>query len=134
MPIPTELLAAITERLTPNGAPPTTSEAIAVWNRMFARFNPLLGPLSTQLLFARTLRFHQQAFPWLPQAGTPDEARQSFATFVEALDGRQADDVLAANRALLATFSTQLADLIGARLATQFLRSAFGLGNADKNS
>jgi hypothetical protein len=130
MPIPTELLAAITDQLTPNGAPPTPGEAIKVWNSVFARFDPLLGPLSTQLLFARALRFHENAFPWLPQAGTPDEARESFTTFAGSLDGQPADEMLAANQALLATFSTQLAELIGARLATQFLRSAFALGDA----
>lgn len=125
MPIPTELLATIMERLTPDGAPASVANAAGAWARMFARFDPLLGPLSTQLLFARTLALHEMEFPWLPQATTPEQQRQAFALFAAALDGRQADDVLAVNRALLTSFTTQLGELIGVRLATQFLRSAF---------
>ena len=125
MPIPTELLTAMTDRLTPNGGPSTADAAARVWSRIFARFNPLIGPVSTQALFARALALHQEAFPWLPQALTPEQARQAFASFALALDAQQADALLAANRALLDTFSTELAELIGARLATQFLRSAF---------
>ena len=125
MPIPTELLSAITDRLTPHGGPATADDAITVWRCIFSRFNPLIGPMSTQALFARALALHQPAFPWLPQALTPDQARQAFASFALALGGQQADALLAANRALLDTFSTELAELIGARLATQFLRSAF---------
>lgn len=125
MPIPTELLAAITGRLTPNGGPATADAAAAVWTRLLARFHPLIGPLSTQLLFARALALHKDDFPWLPQALTPDQSRQAYDTFARALAGREPDDILAANRALLASYSTQLADLIGVRLTTQFLRSAF---------
>ena len=125
MPIPTELLATITDRLTPNGGPATANHATSVWACVFARFDPLIGPLSTQVLFARTLALHEDIFPWLPQALTPDQARQVFDTFTRALDGLQEDDLLAANRTLLTSYSTQLAELIGARLATQFLRSAF---------
>ncbi len=125
MPIPTELLDTILDRLAPNGDPPTPDDAIDVWARLFARFRPLLGPLSTQLLFARALALHESAIPWLPQATTPDQTRQAFDLFARALDGRQPEDVLAANRALLASYATQLAELIGTRLATQFLRSAF---------
>ena len=125
MPIPPELLATITDRLTPNGGPATAHDAMRVWTCVFSRFDPLLGSLSTQLLFARVLTLHKDAFPWLPQALTPNQARQSFAIFAGTLDGRQPDDLLAANRALLASYSTQLAELIGVQLATQFLRSAF---------
>lgn len=125
MPIPTELLAAMTDRLTPNGGPATADDATRVWSRVFSRFNPLIGPVSTQALFARTLALHQHAFPWLPQAPAPNQAPRAFDAFALALDGQQADALLAANRALLVTYSTELAELIGARLATQFLRSAF---------
>lgn len=130
MPIPTELLATIMECLTPDGAPASTASAAGVWARMFARFDPLLGPMSTQLLFARTLALNEAAFPWLPQAATPEQQRQAYTLFASALDGRQADELLAVNRALLESFTSQLGELIGVRLASQFLASAFAPDDA----
>ncbi|UVW28111.1 hypothetical protein [Massilia sp. H6] len=115
----------MTERLSPNGGPATADAAVKVWHCVFSRFNPLIGPVSTQALFARALALHQHAFPWLPQALTPEQSRQAFDIFAGTLVGQPADALLAANRALLETYSTELADLIGTRLATQFLRSAF---------
>ena len=130
MTIPTELLATIMERLTPNGDPATVDGAIDVWTCLFARFHPLIGLLGTELLFARSLGLHEKAFPWLPQATTSIQAGQVFDSFTRTLVGRSPEDIIAANRALLASFSTQLAELIGARLATQFLRSAFAPDDA----
>jgi hypothetical protein len=131
MPIPAELLDSITSRLTPNGGPATVEDAVTVWTAVFARFELLLGPLSTHLLFARALTLEAKAFRWLPQAIVPEQSRDAFDRFVRALDGRPQHELLETNRALLASYTTQLAELLGARLATQFLRSAFAPDNAE---
>jgi hypothetical protein len=84
----------------------------------------LIGPLSTELLFARALTTHERAFPWLPQA-VPGAPRPVFEEFERSLDSRMPDEIAAVNRALLATYTTGLAELIGPGLVTRFLQAAF---------
>jgi len=122
MSIPSELLASITRGMAPDGGNASAADALRVWHALFARFDLLLGPLSTALLFARTLDKHAHAFSWLPQGG---QAQTAFARFAHCLDGRASDDILAVNRVLLAHYTGELADLIGASLATRLLRTTF---------
>jgi hypothetical protein len=98
--------------------------AIVVWRALFKKFGPLIGPLSMELLFARTLAAHEGAFSWLPQA-VPGAPRPVFEEFEHSLDSRTPDEIAAVNRALLATYTTGLAELIGPGLVTRFLQAAF---------
>lgn len=132
MSIPTELLATISGRLAPGGAPATAADAVRVWRTVFQRFDPLLGPLSTALLFARAMDTQAAAFPWLPQTSAAQPAQTAFDRFAHSLDGRSPDDILATNRALLASFAEQTSELIGAGLATRFLRAAFPPGGVQE--
>ncbi|SFC35168.1 hypothetical protein [Massilia yuzhufengensis] len=125
MPIPNELLATITERLSPGGTPGTAADAVRAWNRVFAKFSPLLGPLSTQLLFVRTLSEHAGSFSWLSHCATPDKSGDAFGAFTLCLDTRAPEEIVAANQVLLATYIAELSALIGDRLVIQFLRAAF---------
>lgn len=122
MPIPTELFATMTERLVPGNGAGTAIDAIVVWRAVFKKLGPLIGPLSTELLFARTLASHESAFPWLPQAA-PGATRSVFADFERCLDGRPFDEVAAVNRALLSSYTEVLASLIGAGLTVRFLEA-----------
>ena len=106
-------------------------DAVVVWRALFKKFGPLIGPLSTDLLFARTLASHEAAFPWLPQA-VPGSTRSIFADFERSLDSRRFDEVAAANRALLSSYTAGLADLIGAGLTIRFLDAIFP--NDDTNN
>jgi hypothetical protein len=124
MPIPTALFATITGRLAPAGSPGTAKDAIVVWRALFKKFAPLIGPFSTELLFVRTVAAHEGAFPWLPQA-VPGAARPLFEEFARSLDSQMPDEIAAVNRALLATYTTGLAELIGPGLVTRFLQAAF---------
>lgn len=124
MLIPTELLATMTGHLAPGGSPATAMDAIAVWRALFRKFAPLIGPLSAELLFARSLALHQSAFPWLPQsvAHTP---RPLLEAFERSLDSRTPDEIIAINHLLLASYITGLGELIGPGLVTRFLHTAF---------
>lgn len=124
MPIPTELFATMMGRLAAESATESAAEAIRLWHTLFRKFGPLIGPLSAELLFVRSLAAHEAAFPWLPHVPS-GAARAAFADFERSLDGRTAGEILAANHALLSTYVTVLADLIGVRLATRFLGRAF---------
>ncbi|MFC4930302.1 hypothetical protein [Massilia sp. GCM10023247] len=124
MPIPTELFETITRRLAHGGAGATSAEALRIWRTLFKKFAPLLGPLSTELLFARSLAAQEAAFPWLPQVAS-NEARLPFEAFERCLEDRTPEDIAAVNRALLSSYTTLLSELIGMRLTVSFLKAAF---------
>jgi hypothetical protein len=133
MPIPTELLATMTGRLAPAGRPGTAADAVLVWRALFKTFAPLIGPLSTELLFTRALAAHEGVFPWLAQA-VPGVPRPVFEEFERRLDNRTTDDIYAVNRALLATYTTALVELIGPGLVTRFLQAAFPHDESSDNT
>ena len=124
MAIPTELLVQITNRLAPDGGPATVQDALGVWATLFGKLGPLFGPLSNELLFARSMTRRQPGFPWLPRL-EPGAESSAFAGFVPSLHGRSPEEIVAVTRALLDTYTAALADLIGAYLATRLLRAAF---------
>ncbi|MFC5461372.1 hypothetical protein [Massilia niabensis] len=131
MPIPTELFATLMGRLATDNAAGSAAEAIRLWQTLFRKFSPLIGPLSAELLFVRSLRAHEAVFPWLPRVG-PGATRTAFSEFERSLDSRTAEDIVAANHALLSTYITALADLIGMRLAVKFLGTAFADDTTNK--
>lgn len=124
MPIPTELLVKVSGRLTPANGPATAEAALRLWTALFGTLGPLLGPLSTELMFARSLASRQPAFPWLPRLERGAE-HAAFASFSPGLVDRAPDDILTVNLALLETYLSALADLIGVQLASRVLHGAF---------
>jgi hypothetical protein len=124
MPIPTELFATIMAAITADSGSQPATDAIRVWHTLFRKVSPLLGSLSTDLLFARSLATHASEYPWLPRVA-PTAPRTAFEEFARSLDARAAQDIVAVNHALLATYTTGLANLIGAGLTTRLLKAAF---------
>jgi hypothetical protein len=132
MPIPSELFAKIMESISATNATESAEAAIRTWHTLFYKFVPLLGPLSAELLFARSLAAQRAAFPWLPRIA-PEAAGTAVAAFELSLGERTMEDIVAANRAMLATYITVLTELIGAGLAARFLDAAFSNENTNKN-
>jgi hypothetical protein len=124
MPIPTELFTTIMEHFAPDSASDAAGTAVRAWHALFHKLAPLLGPLSADLLFARSLTVQEAQFPWLPKLA-PSAARTAFADFERSLANRPAEEIAAVNRALLSTYTTVLAGLIGDGLATRVLGGAF---------
>lgn len=130
MPIPPDLLATITAPLeagTPDGV-------IRVWQGLSNKLDPLLGALSNQLLFVRSLDAHRDEFPWLPPTVTLPEREAAFDAYQRLLPGLEPQVLVRVNRVLLSTYTDALCELIGATLCTRFLRSAFPGPTADKNT
>ena len=132
MPIPTELFATIMAPIAAD-SPEPAADAIRVWHVMFRRISPLLGPLSADLLFARSLAMHASDYPWLPHIA-PAAARTAFPEFERSLDARAAQDIVAVNRALLESYTTGLVNLIGAGLTTRLLKTAFPDNKTNTNT
>ena len=133
MPPLTELLATITDRLRPGGEPGNADDAVQVWNTVQARFAPLLGPMSTDLLFVRTLSEHARDFPWLEACAAQGAPGDAFKAYVLCLGKLAPADIEAANQTLLTSYIVYLSELIGERLVTRFLASAFPSGATGKN-
>lgn len=130
MPIPNALFAKIMESISADKVP---ESVIRVWQTLFHKFAPLLGPLSADLLFARSLAEQRAAFPWLPHIA-PESAATAFAAFESSLENRTVEDIVAANRAMLSTYITVLTELIGVGLAANFLSAAFVDEHTNKKS
>lgn len=133
MPPLTELLATIADRLRAGGEPGNADDAVQVWNKVQARFDPLLGPHSTDLLFVRTLSEHAREFPWLEACAAHDKPRDAFDAFVLCLGKQAPADIAAANQALLTSYIAHLSELIGERLVARFLGSALPSGATDED-
>jgi hypothetical protein len=131
MPIPTELFATMMGRLAADSAAESAAQSILLWKTLFRKFSPLIGPLSAELLFVRSLNTHAQQFPWLPEVG-PGATRTAFSLFEHSLEGLTAEEIVAANQALVQTYVAVLADLIGVRLAIKFLGTAFADDHPNK--
>lgn len=131
MPIPTELFATIMERLDAKSASDAAAEGTRLWQTLFEKFSPLIGPLGAQLLFMRSLATHEAVFPWLPRIA-PTSVQTAFPEFERSLEGRSAEEIVAVNRALASTYTTILSELIGVRLAARFLGAAFVDDDTDK--
>jgi hypothetical protein len=131
MPIPTELFTTIMGRFTSDNAPDPAAVAAEVWRTLFRRFTPLIGPLSTNLVFLRSLSRHETDFPWLPQI-EPSAPHTTFDAFERSLQGRPAEEIFAVNRALLAAYAGIVAELIGVPLTTKFMEAAFADDDTNK--
>lgn len=132
MPIPTELFVTIAARFTPDNEPANPTAALRVWDALFDRLTPLLGPLGAHLLLARSLDIQAAAFPSLSHP-LPAEYQACRALFEHSLRELAPADLATVNVALLGTYTTVLADLIGERLATRLLRTTFQETKAEKN-
>lgn len=130
MPISTDLLATMSASFEAG----TPDAAVAVWRRLRNKLDPLLGSLSSSLLFVRSLEAHQKQFPWLPEAVTPSALENVFDEFERRLDQIAPEELVRVNRALLATYTEALCELIGVQLSTRFLRSVFPDASASKNT
>ncbi|VXC58899.1 hypothetical protein [Massilia sp. 9I] len=125
MPIQTQLLATILARLGPDSSAADAASAAGIWHIVFTSLSPLIGPLSAGLLFERVLMLHTASFPWLADATTGASDASLLDAFVRTLHGRSATEIDAANRALLSSYTDELAGLIGASLASRLLQKAF---------
>lgn len=108
--------------------------AIQQWDHLAEKFNPLLGPDGVRLIYARSLELNKATFQWLPLPLPPNSSRTLFAPLQARFESRPAVEVVAAQAALFRTFTDLLAALIGERLTTQFLRSAFAADDTHDNS
>lgn len=99
--------------------------AILSWEQLISELTPLLGPESVCLIYRRSLDMNKSLFPWLPIAPSEGRLNAYFEALRRSLELQSADQIMGASFGLLYTFIDVLAALIGERLATDILGSAF---------
>jgi hypothetical protein len=105
--------------------------AASTWREIHAVLSPVIGPGGVAALYQRALCVTRSAYPSLTSVHEDPLQPGDFAAFRLALAQQTADQVAAANGALLRAFCDLLANLIGISLAERLLRSVRNLPAAD---
>jgi hypothetical protein len=93
------------------------------WRRIACHLSPLIGESGFSALLGRASRLVAPQFGWLVGSGGP----KTITVLLDGLGDRfdqNADAAQAGNAALLDTFTTLLADLIGEALTIRLLQTA----------
>jgi hypothetical protein len=99
--------------------------AINLWEQMAIQIISIVGEGGFNSLYARSLFLTQSTFPWLSADLPSSQAGQRFEKLKISLEGQSPVQAHEANSLLLMTFTDILASLIGERLTTSILCSAW---------
>lgn len=130
MTVKDELLLALMRHVAAEHGAALMDNVSLSWLKILRKFSPLIGATSVLLIFERSLGKNLAAFDWLPVPAPPSQTQTAVERLRAAMTARASDDILAAHRAILATFIDLMTTLIGARLTIQFLRAAFPADDA----
>jgi hypothetical protein len=123
------------EIMNTNGAPipqPDIDELLRPWQKLAAQLSALVGESGFCALFVRASRLSVARFDWILTPQSCRTVERALSVLGEAL--RSVDPLVAraGNTALLNTFTTLLADLIGQALTARLLDSVSGSGEEQK--
>ncbi|MES2952546.1 MAG: hypothetical protein V4858_28795 [Pseudomonadota bacterium] len=106
----------------------TADVVIALWDQLATQIIAIVGIGGFDALFARSIFLTQSKFPWLAGRSTSPAVGHRFADLKASLEGTTPEQAYAANHMLMITFTDVLASLIGERLTTRILDTAWGHG------
>jgi len=117
---------AIRRTLAQHAGPAPDASAVAdavlsTWQRMAAQLAPVIGVRGAEVLFRRALHLTGQAFPWLAADGAEDAKVELYTAVRDRMAGRELVATTTAGNALLTTFVSLLAGLIGDPLTERLL-------------
>jgi hypothetical protein len=105
--------------------------AASTWREIHTVLSPVIGPGGVAALYQRAVYVTRPAYPALALAREDPLQTGDFAALRLALAQQTAEQVAAANGALLLAFCDLLANLIGISLTERLLRSVRNLPAAD---
>lgn len=94
---------------------------LATWQRMAVQLAPVIGVHGVEVLFRRALHVTGQAFPWLAADGGEDDKVELHTAVRARMAGRELLAATTVGNALLTTFVSLLASLIGETLTERLL-------------
>jgi hypothetical protein len=98
--------------------------AIHLWEKLSLELLLIVGDEGFSAIYARSVYLCRSSFGWLTESTAQDQAR--FTPLRTSLQGQSPEQVEAASRLLLTTFTDILATLIGDGLTDHLLDSAWG--------
>ncbi len=108
----------------------TADGVIALWDQLATQIIAIVGIGGFDALYARSIFLTQTQFPWLTGRSIAPTVDHRFANLKASLEGATPELAYAANHMLMITFTDTLASLIGERLTTRILDTAWGNGGA----
>ena len=103
----------------------TAFAALAVWRRMAAQLEPVIGARGVDALFGRALHLTGRQHPWLATAGVRGGSAAALDHVQQQLSAQQAAQATEAAQALLTGFTELLATMVGDALVTRLLGPAW---------
>jgi hypothetical protein len=104
---------------------------VDLWMQMAARLILIIGAGGFDSLYARSVFLSQSRYPWLAACSGPPQFNHRFADLKISLQAQSPTLAREANCLLLITFTDILASMIGERLTTRILDSAWGIDTQD---
>jgi hypothetical protein len=99
--------------------------AVATWHDVYAALSPIIGPGGVAALYRRSLSLRLADYPWLANVSECPLPPGDFSALRRELSQQAKADPVAANGALLRSFSQLLTNLIGASLTARLLQSVW---------
>ncbi|CAG9931781.1 hypothetical protein [Candidatus Nitrotoga arctica] len=115
----------IKDRIAMNPAK-VVDAAIKLWEQMATEIISIVGESGFNSLYSRSIFLTQSTFPWVGTSLKSPLTDQRFAKLKVNFEGQTPAHASEANTLLLITFTDILASLIGEKLTTTILRSAWG--------
>lgn len=103
----------------------TALAALAVWRRMAAQLEPVIGARGVDALFGRALHLAGRQHPWLAAAGVRGGSANALDHVQQQLAAQQTAQATEAAQALLTGFTELLATMVGDALVTRLLGPAW---------
>jgi len=106
--------------------------AVHLWQQMATEVISIVGEGGFNSLYARSVFLSQTTFPWLAAGSLSSLPDCRFAELKTSLEAQTPAQASEANSLLLVNFTDILASLIGEKLTTIILRSAWGNDASDR--
>jgi hypothetical protein len=104
--------------------------AASTWREIHVVLSPVIGAGGVAALYQRAQHLIRGAYPWLAAVRDDPLRAVEFADLQRALSQQTSAQIVAANGALLQSFSDLLTSLIGVSLTERLLRSVRNLPGA----
>lgn len=101
-------------------APRIADAVISLWDQVESALAPIIGQRGVAALYQRSLYLTAQSYPWLELQEDP-QATMDLASLKATIAQQGSADAAAGGVAVLQTFHTLLASLIGASLTARLL-------------
>ena len=122
---------SLIERVTTQRSEIGPDAGVDLWKKMATQLILIIGSGGFDSLYARSVYLSRATYPWLEGVRVPSKTHHRFSDLEASLQLQSSTLARDANCLLLITFTDILASMIGERLTTRILDSAWATGAQD---